>query len=95
MICGRLALQDPEYNLDLYNRGFGASEYYAAAFFPNDPYLARAGAIGQTKYTHGERRRAIEECAAEVAKFLLNMVEQDSAEDGAREEVHIKIEPGC
>ena len=92
MICGLLALQDPEYNLDLENRGFGAPEHYAAAFFPNDPFLARAGAVGKIRYTHGERLRACEECAREVAKYLIDMVESDMGEDTGGE-VYIKTEP--
>lgn len=93
VICGLLALQDPEYNLDIYNRGFGAPEHYAAAFFPNDPFLARAGAIGQVRYTHDDRCQAGEECAREVAKYLINMVEQDVLDGGTGEHVHIKTEP--
>lgn len=86
-------MQDPEYNLDIYNRGFGASEYYAAAFFPNDPFLARAGAIGQIRYTHGKRLQAHEDCAREVADYLIDMVEKEMREDIAGEDVYIKTEP--
>ncbi|KAK2754714.1 hypothetical protein FQN54_006847 [Arachnomyces sp. PD_36] len=94
VICGLLALQDPEYNLDLYNRGFGAIENFAAASFPSDPFLARAGYIGLIRYTHGERDQAGEECAREVAKYLINMVHEDMEGDGPVPDVHIKTEPG-
>lgn len=85
-------MQDPEYNLDLHNRGFGAPEHHAAAYFPNDPFLARAGAVGQIRYTHGERLRAGEECAKEVANYLIGIVERDLGEHDTGRDVHIKIE---
>ena len=76
-ICDLLALRNPEYRHDISNGEFGASEYHAAAFFPDDPFLSRAGAIGAVKYSRNDNFDVEEACAGEAAKYLIKMVRND------------------
>lgn len=64
-----------------------------AAYFHNDPFLARVGAIGQFMKVIGQEKTAREVCAKEVVKYLINMVREDTAlENEVAEEERDRVE---
>ncbi|KAL4930545.1 uncharacterized protein BDV17DRAFT_289771 [Aspergillus undulatus] len=52
-------------------------EYTAAAYFKNDPFLTRAGPIGQIKTFSSTKGAVHEACAWAVCDYLLDMVKED------------------
>ncbi|KAL3472440.1 hypothetical protein BJX99DRAFT_216024 [Aspergillus californicus] len=88
-ICELLSLERPEYHIE---RADGRlidteGEYTAAVYFKNDPFLARAGAIGRVQAFSGTRDAVHEACAREASAYLIKMVEEDTTlENTAAEE---------
>ncbi|OAX80776.1 hypothetical protein ACJ72_04884 [Emergomyces africanus] len=70
--------EPPEYQIDPLQELEGgiASLFSAAARFPNDPFLARAGNIGRSKFVDS-MQMAKEKCAARVVDYLIQMVKED------------------
>ncbi|KAL2379680.1 hypothetical protein RJ035_007055 [Blastomyces gilchristii] len=62
--------------------------FSAAARFPNDPFLARVGNIGWTKYVESTQM-AKEKCAVQVVGYLMRMVRED--EDWEQEDPGQKV----
>lgn len=54
----------------------------ATARFHSDPYLRRAGVVGQARVTGGTPDMAKEACASKVLEFLMKMIEEDWQEEG-------------
>lgn len=76
--CHILSLDCPEIKIETTrnNRGW---EHSAAAYFHNDPFLARVGAIGRVERVIGQDSTAREACAKEVVRYLIDMVMEDIA----------------
>ncbi|KAL4917082.1 hypothetical protein BDW62DRAFT_89744 [Aspergillus aurantiobrunneus] len=88
-ICDLLALENPEIRIERTDGRLieTEGEYTAAAYFKNDPFLARAGAICQIKTFSGNRNAVHEACAKGVYDYLIDMVREDIAiEQRAAEE---------
>ncbi|BCR91752.1 uncharacterized protein ACHE_70595A [Aspergillus chevalieri] len=78
--CRLLSLQPPEIRI---TRLDGCpvdteGEYRTSAHFKGDPFLTRAGAIGSTKGQRASKAAAKELCAAEVVRYLIKMVSEDT-----------------
>lgn len=80
-ICDLLALEHPEIRIERLDGRLIDTEgnYSAAAYFKSDPFLARAGAIGQIKSFSGSQRAVHEACAWGVYDYLIDMVREDMA----------------
>ena len=52
--------------------------YHAAAFFPNDPFLSRAGPIGKVSSTNCTRINIQDMCTERVTRYLVDMVREDT-----------------
>ncbi|KLJ13512.1 hypothetical protein EMPG_11551 [Blastomyces silverae] len=77
-ICSLLSMEQPEYHITpLEGQADGTAVLFSAASrFPNDPFLARVGNIGRTKYVESTQM-AKEKCAAQVVGYLMKMVRED------------------
>ncbi|KAL2377553.1 hypothetical protein RJZ90_006637 [Blastomyces dermatitidis] len=77
-ICFLLSMELPEYHITpLEGQADGTALLFsAAARFPNDPFLARVGNIGWTKYVESTQM-AKEKCAVQVLGYLMRMVRED------------------
>ena len=78
-ICDLLALERPEIRIKRTDGRLieADGEYTAAAYFKADPFLARAGAIGQTQSFSTTRNAVHEACAWKVCDYLTDMVKED------------------
>lgn len=78
--CRLLSLQPPEIRITrLDGRPIDTEgEYRTSAHFKGDPFLTRAGAIGSTKGRRASKAAAKESCAAEVVRYLIKMVNEDT-----------------
>ncbi|KAL4784507.1 hypothetical protein BJX76DRAFT_327204 [Aspergillus varians] len=78
-ICDLLMLEKPEIRIERTDGRLIKTdgEYTAAAYFKIDPFLARAGAIGQIQTFSGTRDAVHEACAWKVCDYLLGMVRED------------------
>lgn len=78
-ICDLLALERPEIRIERTDGRLieADGEYTAAAYFKVDPFLARAGAIGQTQSFSTTRNAVHEACAWKVCDYLIDMVKED------------------
>ncbi|PGG98817.1 hypothetical protein GX51_06613 [Blastomyces parvus] len=87
-ICSLLSMEQPEYDITrLKGQPAGtAALFSAAARFPNDPFFARVGDIGRTKYV-GSSQMAKEKCAAQVVGYLMKMVREDEEWEDPGEKV--------
>ncbi|KAN0075095.1 hypothetical protein V8E54_007706 [Elaphomyces granulatus] len=54
----------------------GTASYNVAALFPHDPFLARAGRIGEVCGVP-EERAAVKRCSAKVVNYLIALVEEE------------------
>lgn len=91
-ICALLSLEPPELRvtrLDSYRHlvnstyisssSSGECYYKAAAYFRDDPFLTRAGAIGEIKSMRtSDPNTVLEACAKEVVTYLINIVTEDT-----------------
>ncbi|OJJ34351.1 hypothetical protein ASPWEDRAFT_184854 [Aspergillus wentii DTO 134E9] len=82
-MCDLLSLERPEIRIESNEGRLIETDkgYTAAAYFQNDPFLARAGAIGEVKGVR-DKAAAKEGCANAAIKFLLNIVREDLALEG-------------
>ncbi|KKZ65900.1 hypothetical protein EMCG_08405 [[Emmonsia] crescens] len=84
-------MAQPEYQIDpLQGQAGDATLFSAAARFPNDPFLARVGNIGRTKFVNS-MHMAKEKCAAQVAGYLVKMVKEDEEWEDPEEKVEENI----
>ncbi|KAJ9358204.1 hypothetical protein DTO280E4_5313 [Paecilomyces variotii] len=85
--CNLLNLEYPEVEITQTDGRLienSEGEYRAAAFFPNDPFLARVGPIGAIKQVVKDKTDALEACSKKVVEYLIHMVEEDTALDRER-----------
>lgn len=75
-----LGLDQPEFRIKRLGGRLieSVGEYRVAAYFRQDPFLIRAGAIGEIKKLKGNATTVREACAKEVVKYLINMVREDA-----------------
>ncbi|KAL5045115.1 hypothetical protein BDW71DRAFT_91834 [Aspergillus fruticulosus] len=88
-VCDLLKLEHPEIRIERSDGRLIETEgqYTAAAFFKSDPFLARAGAIGQIQAFSGTRIAVHEACAWNVCDYLIDLVKEDMMlEDNAAKE---------
>ncbi|KAL4961214.1 uncharacterized protein BDV14DRAFT_203928 [Aspergillus stella-maris] len=88
-ICDLLLLEQPEIRIERTDGRLveNDGEYNAAAYFKSDPFLTRAGAIGQIKTFSGSKSAVREACAWAVCDYLVGMVREDMRiEDKAAQE---------
>ncbi|KAL4954923.1 hypothetical protein BDW69DRAFT_183076 [Aspergillus filifer] len=78
-ICDLLLLEQPEIRIERTDGRLveNDGEYNAAAYFKSDPFLTRAGAIGQIKTFSGSKSAVREACAWAVCDYLVDMVRED------------------
>jgi hypothetical protein len=81
-ICDLLSLEEPRLEIDRRDSSTGVATYDVAAVFPHDPFLARAGRIGEVNGVLGDKA-AVKRCSAKVANYLIGLVEEE--EEIARE----------
>ncbi|KAE8349040.1 hypothetical protein BDV28DRAFT_152261 [Aspergillus coremiiformis] len=87
-VCQLLSLKPPEIRIERLGRRPIESvegEYSAAAYFQDQPFLVRAGAIGRVEI-NGTKIEAQEACAEKVAEYLIEMVEEDTRAPNADED---------
>jgi hypothetical protein len=79
--CDLLALEHPEIRIERIDGRLidTDGEYTAAAYFKTDPFLARAGAIGQSRGSFAARDGIHEACAWKTYDYLIKMVREDMA----------------
>ncbi|QSS56466.1 hypothetical protein I7I53_04685 [Histoplasma capsulatum var. duboisii H88] len=75
-ICSLLSIDQPEYHMTELQVDGPATWFSATARFPNDPFLARVGSIGRSKFIYS-MQIAKEKCAAQVVDYLIKMVKED------------------
>ncbi|KAL4875496.1 hypothetical protein BJY04DRAFT_223958 [Aspergillus karnatakaensis] len=77
--CDLLSLEHPEIRVERMDGRLvdTEGEYIAAAHFKSDPFLARAGGIGQVHGTYSSKNSALEACVRQVCDYLIKMVEED------------------
>ena len=88
-VCDLLLLKQPEIRIERTDGRLveNDGEYNAAAYFKSDPFLTRAGAIGQIKTFSGSKSAVREACAWAVCDYLVDMVREDMRiEDKAAQE---------
>lgn len=71
-----MGIRAPEYRISQTQEDFRNGQASAAAYFHEEPYLSRVGAIGAVK-NFRPKEMAKEACAAEVVAFLTKIVEED------------------
>lgn len=78
--CRLLSLRPPEIRITRLDSDLVETEgeYRTSAHFKGDPFLTRAGAIGSTKGRRASKMAAKELCAAEVVRYLIKMVNEDT-----------------
>ncbi|PGH16948.1 hypothetical protein AJ80_05016 [Polytolypa hystricis UAMH7299] len=91
-ICDFLSIAPPVYNTDPSFSPDGELKYDAVAIFPNDPFLARVGPIGQVRNISGSMNKAKEQCAAKVVDYLIEMRREDETWDEQDREKTQKIQ---
>ncbi|PWY78151.1 hypothetical protein BO94DRAFT_472361, partial [Aspergillus sclerotioniger CBS 115572] len=78
-ICELLELEHPELRVERIDGRLVETygDYTAGAYFKNDPFLTRAGAIGHISSMQGTRLAVEESCAQKVVDYLTTMVQED------------------
>lgn len=78
--CRLLSLEYPDIQVRRLNEQCSKprGHYYAAAFFRNDPFLTRAGAIGEVNSAMCTGQQIQEMCTERVLQYLIAMVKEDT-----------------
>jgi len=74
-VCTLLSLERPEIRIEAVD-----GLYKAAAYFRDNPFLVRAGAIGSIRGVIGEDA-ALGACAERVVRFVIDMVREDTLQE--------------
>ncbi|RAL04354.1 uncharacterized protein BO80DRAFT_432050 [Aspergillus ibericus CBS 121593] len=88
-VCELLELEHPEVRVDRLDGRLVETQgdYTAGAYFKNDPFLTRAGAIGHIISMQGTKFAVEEACAQKVVDYLMTLVQEDyNLEEAAAEE---------
>ncbi|PYI04496.1 hypothetical protein BO78DRAFT_449686 [Aspergillus sclerotiicarbonarius CBS 121057] len=91
-VCELLELEHPELRVDRLDGRLVEThgDYTAGAYFKNDPFLTRAGAVGHIISMQGTKIAVEEACAQKVVDYLMTMVQEDyNIEEAAAEERRI------